>query len=222
MNKGALIAVVIAILIAVGAGVFVLSTRTSKPSGSANIQTGSSTNTTPSANTTPKKSLKELIGAGQVQECKFTDPDTLAEGLVRTSGNKSSAEFSAVTEGQTVLSHMISDGENVYVWMEGQSQGMKMSQASLDDFSDAPEEQKGAVDLNRQLEYKCGVWAVDNSVFEVPKDVKFQDLSTLMQESQTAAQVTPGANDGDTYEECEACQNLTGSAKDQCLQTLGC
>jgi len=219
MNKKALIAVVVAILLAVSVGIFVLSNKTSKPSDSSSTQTS---NTTQNSNVMQKKSLKDLMGLGISQECKFTDQTSGSSGVVQTTGNKVYGEFTSSDSGQTVLSHMISDGVNVYVWMEGQSQGIKMSEKSIDDFSDAPDNQKGSVDLNTQSDYKCGVWAVDNSVFDLPEDLEFQDLSAMMQESQTTLQETQGEGSGDTNQECKACENLSGSAKDQCLQTLGC
>lgn len=218
MNKGILIGIVIVILLALGAGAFVLSNKTPKTS----VLNDQMTPGAQTQNANQKKSLKDLMGLGLTQECKFTDSVSGSQGVVHTQGNKIHGQFTINLESQTMVSNMLSDGENIYIWSEGQPQGMKMAISSMDDFSDAPEDQKGSVDLNQQVDYSCGVWVVDPSVFEIPTNIEFQDLSALMQETQQMMEEVQEESSSTKIEQCEACDSLPGSAKDSCRQALGC
>lgn len=217
MNKGILIAVAVVILLAFGAGAFVLSKKSTQPSTTSNNQT-----TTQTESAQSKKSLKDLMGLGITQECKFTDQTSASQGVVHTSGNKVHGRFTTTVEGQTMVSNMLSDSETIYIWTEGQAQGMKMTVSSMDDFSDAPDEQKGSVNLNQQVDYSCGVWVVDPTVFEVPTNVEFQDLSAIMEQTQQVVQEAQEADADSETQQCEACDSLPDSAKNSCRQALGC
>ena len=62
-----------------------------------------------SNDTSSQKSLKDLIGLGQTQECTFTTEGS--SGKVYIGGGKMRGDFSTTTEGQTVISLMLVDGQ---------------------------------------------------------------------------------------------------------------
>ena len=208
MNKNLTITIVAVLLLAGGVGgYFAFGRSSSSPSSNSS----EAANTTPAQDSMQKKSLKDLMGLGTNQQCTFKDA-TGNGGTVYVSGTKVRGDFASTTNGTSISSHMVSDGKTTYMWMDGQTQGFK---TSLDAVAqpDLTAKQQPAVDVNQQLDYNCGAWTVNASVFALPTGIDFIDPAALM------PKVTLPAG---SAAQCAACDSLTGTYRDQCLATLNC
>lgn len=177
---------------------------------------------TPTPVASSQKSLKDLFASGISQKCTFmnNEGETNTRGTVYAANGKSRADFSSVTSGQTVNSHMIVDGKTNYVWMDGQNKGIK-STFDPNQTSENPEtaDTSKDTDLNKEVDYACTPWIPDESLFKIPSDVEFTDMSALLIPSQSAgSQGSQGKNSS----QCAACDSLTGDTKTQCLSALNC
>ena len=173
-------AVVVAILIAIGAGVLVMGRRNSQPVTTSknelledeNVNLGSQRTT-----------LKSLLNTGTDQVCTFSDPDSGSTGNIYLGGGQARAEFETPTDtGDLFASNMISDGTTMYIWFEGQNTGFTASLESFDDLPSsaasggtATEGVSEGVNVNREVDYSCDPWTVEETMFEVPTDIKFVD-----------------------------------------------
>lgn len=117
------------------------------------------------------------------------------------------------------MSHMIFSNNDLYVWMDGEQNGMKMT-FDPDKIQDDETSQK-TVDLDEKVDYRCDGWAGDPSLFEVPASVTFTDLQSVMVIPTVASGGSEGMMGGDSSS-CAACDSLDGEAKTQCQTALGC
>lgn len=176
------------------------------------------------APTSGPTSLKGLLGLGLAQQCTFSDTTegAMTSGTVYVSNGKMRGDFTSTTGGQTVTSHMISDSTNSYIWMDGQSTGLKTTfeaQADGDTPTSSPAAQTGGVDVNKDVNYSCSPWLVDSSKYNLPSGVQFTDLNNLFP---AAAGAGVGASTSTKTQQCAACDTAPASAKAQCLAALGC
>ncbi len=118
------------------------------------------------AQTSGPTSLKDLIAANIPQKCTFP------EGTVYISGGKFRGDF-------VPNSHMISDSKTSYIWTDDQKQGFKMTVDADAKTEAQTEAAKEAVDVNAKLDYKCGAWLPDASMFNTPAGIEFTDFSNL-------------------------------------------
>ncbi len=73
------------------------------------------------------------------------------------------------------------------------------------------------VDVGKNIDYKCESWSINTTVFSLPKNIEFSDISEIMQE-------TIKGNVGSTSSgsQCGICNSLTDDAKKTCLKQLNC
>jgi len=111
------------------------------------------------------QSLAELLASGKAQECNFSDENdqSRSEGVMFFGSGKMRGDFVSVTDGQTFNSHMIVQGTDVYIWTDGMNSGFK---TSVDATSEAQADNSQTVDFDKQVDYECNPWAIDNSRFE--------------------------------------------------------
>jgi hypothetical protein len=221
MNKGALIGIIVAVMIMFFAGGYFMLNRTSTKSPSLPVVTEMS-NEQPRIVST---SLQELLKANTNQTCSFSDNETGNNGMMYFGSGKMRGDFTAQVEGKSVLSHMMSDGLTMYMWMDDGSTGFKTDLTKFEEAgtnSNVP----NSIDLNKQIDYDCSSWSVDASMFIVPTDREFTDLTEMMEKS---AEMMKGVtiaveqnSESDKSSQCAACNSLSGEAKTQCLQVLSC
>lgn len=196
MNKTLLIVGAIVVLLLLGGGGYYLYNRTPVASPTPTPQ-----NLTTTSNATPQKaSLKTLIGMNSNQTCTFQDVSTGSSGTMYIGDGNIKGDFQSQVNGQTQGSHMISDGVNVYVWIDGQTQGFKASQESMEEMAAKAGSQ--AIDINKEVDYECTPWTIVPGTFNIPTDVSFQDFSSL--------------------NACAACANMPAEAQAQCKAALKC
>lgn len=169
--------------------------------------TGTGTETQSSASS----SLKDLLTKGVAQSCTFSNEGSA--GTVYVAGGKMRGDFDSVTEGKTVKSHMIVDGNTSYIWMDGEKTGFKMSfdPSAQTTGSAAP---AGGFDANASMNYKCGAWITDSSQFTPPSNVTFTSFDL--------PSAAPAKAGGTQPSQCSYCSSLTGDDKAQCLSAFNC
>jgi len=120
---------------------------------------------------------------------------------------------------------MVSDGKYVYLWMEGETKGYKMSLDVLTKMSDSVQQQykSQTVDMKKQVDYACNPWKIDSSKFVVPTNITFTDYTSMMQELKGGASASPSTTviQGNQAA-CSQCDQLPSSAKAQCRTALHC
>ena len=138
-------------------------------------------------------SVRDLLGMGKNVKCTFstseTDEDgvkTDTSGTVYISGKNMAEDVKVVSSDKevgTVNMKMISDGTTIYSWNpELKTQGMKfkMMDETAAETSEPTKAQSQNANIDEKIDMKCSDWNVDNSVFSVPTDVKFSDLTEMM------------------------------------------
>jgi hypothetical protein len=201
MNKTVLIA--LALIVLVGGGFYVSKQMGSSPG------TPSSSETTQSAST--KGSLRSLLSLGQNVTCAMTNPDG-SKGTVFVASDRVRGDFETKSDKGTMMTHMIQSGGFMYLWQEGEAQGMKMKfdETTTADAQDTQATAQGNVDLDSEVDLSCTPWGVDQSKFTPPASVTFTELSSMLQtdDAKKAMQA--------------ACDQITDpEAKAACLTNFG-
>lgn len=212
MNKKVLTAIAIIVLLLIGAGAFLMFSK-GKPSTSSmplNTQSGNSQKSVQSG----PKSLKDLLLAGVPQKCTFSDVSegVSMEGTTYIAGGKMRGDFSTTVEGTVTTGHSIYDGKASYVWMDGTPTGFKM-EIDPNETATSETSTQGGLDLNKTIDYSCGVWVPDQTLFFPPDNVTFSAFNVP----------APSEDSGSENQNlCATCDALTGEQKTQCLTTLNC
>ena len=166
------------------------------------------------------QSLAELLASGKAQECNFSDENdqSRSEGVMFFGSGKMRGDFTVQSSGQTIRAHMVSDGEVVYSWMDGIGSGSKFKIQS--GTSAGTGSQSNTFDVQKNLSWRCKPWRVDASLFVVPSNISFTDLTTLLPSPPTGgiAPVAPTPVKID----CSVCNSLPEASRAQCRSSLGC
>lgn len=112
---------------------------------------------------------------------------------------------------------MIRDDGYNYVWGSFYEQGVKMKVTPEERKQLFPEDDVSAAPENTQ--YNCESWSVDEDKFALPNDVEFVDMQAQMEQSM---QMQGGGSGDMKAQQCAACEQLSGSQKQQCLQSFSC
>jgi hypothetical protein len=126
------------------------------------------------------QTLKSLIAYQGTQKCTFENAtaNSNSSGTVYVSNGQMRGDFTSTVQGRAFDSHMIVKGNTSYVWGSSMPGGFKMSFDSLEAPS-ANASASGSIDPNAPVNYSCGAWNADESVFELPASVQFQDLTNF-------------------------------------------
>lgn len=194
MNKKVVTAGVVVVLLLIIAGFLVMKGRTNP----------AVTPTKTSEQNTSPTSLKDLISKGIAQSCTYSNESST--GQIYVSGGKVRGDFDTTIEGKVTKSHMIVDGSNSYIWSDGSKDGIKMTfDVAATPAANATSSPVGGFDTAANMNYKCGVWVADPSMFTLPAGVTFMSFGKT-----------------DTSSQCSYCDSLTGDSKSQCLTALKC
>ena len=213
MPRYVLIAVIV--VLALAGGWYVYSGKQSSMPYSQNNSQGSSMGDKISGK------FADLINAGRSMECTFSGETDgyKTTGTVFVAGKNMRGDFNSESKGKMMDSHMIQNGETIYSWTTQPKQGMMMKITKEDQASDLDESNtspnKSFEDMDKNYDYQCKNWGGDQSKFQPPSDIQFQDLSVMMEKTTGGVGKDAGLN-------CSACDNLEGDAKASCQQALGC
>jgi hypothetical protein len=202
------IIIVIAIVAAIGGG-------TTYAVKKGKIKFSNQATTTVESNLTTNGSLRDLLGLKKDLMCTFSQIDASQNisGKVYISGDMMRGSFTMKqSSGGSVDSNMIKSGDQVFVWSG--SQGAKMTFQNMNATSSTNAQSN--VNLDQKVNYKCENWKKDDAQFVPPTDVKFIDLSTIVNVGVTASSTT-------TVNKCAACDAApAGTVRDQCKKALKC
>src|SRR6185503_1810962 len=176
------------------------------------VASNSSTTETKNGESMEQSSLKYLFAANKSQKCTYstTEQNTTNKGTVYVSSGKMRGDFTVTAaDGKVQGSHMITQDNTSYIWMDGMSTGYKMK---FDDAAQANGQASQGVDPNKNFNFKCENWSADSSMFSLPSTVQFQDMSAMMQ-SNGAAGGSAGA--GANMDHTALCAGLEEPAKTQ-------
>ncbi|MFH1295124.1 MAG: hypothetical protein ABIH84_00920 [bacterium] len=183
MNNKKLIPLILGLVVVViVAGAIFLSGKSGKKAPS-EMPVPSPTAGAQSEETTGSGNIFDMLSLNQDVKCTYNSSEEGAElsGTSYISGQSARADFSTTDpEGQTIDSHMISDGEWVYVWTSASATGYKMPliQAQEDSMTVSNEDSAPISTVNNNFDYACTPWAADSSFFAVPENINFTDLAT--------------------------------------------
>lgn len=209
MNKNILWAVIgVVALVLIVAGIAVTLQR----SGDAEVAVETESGQVDDSVAIEQRSFRELALSGRSSQCQFTDPQSGATGALYIGGGKMRADFSSEAGGMTITGHMVSDSQTAYVWVEGMTNGFKMAlDTTVSGSSTSTREQ---VDLDQKVDVRCQDWSVDQTKFELPTTVQFNEMASI--DSTTA-------DSADTRtDRCASCDTAPAEYRDQCRQALGC
>jgi len=138
-------------------------------------------------------SLRGLLTSGSNQQCSFKDEDS--EGTVYVAAERMRGNFTTTVDGKTTVAHMIIDNNTMYNWVDGENTGFTFAfdpeDADVEEGeADTPTQSDESVDLDKEVDYNCSPWSVDNSFFTPPADVDFQDFSSMMPQGAEVPQGT--------------------------------
>ena len=204
---------IVAVLVSVGIVAVVAYTQLSKSSNeTAEVSTSQET-PAESTSSASRGSIKSLLTAGKNVTCEINFVEGSGGGTVFVAGNKVRGDFSvALPEHQTTESHMIQDGEFIYLWSG--TQGTKMKADQIENASPAPSTQTQASDIDKEVDLNCSSWTVDDSKFTPPSDVTFLEVAI------PPTQGVQGSNTKDV--QMTYCEQLTDpQAKAACISALG-
>ncbi len=167
---------------------------------------------------TIKGTLESLLARGAVMKCTYSMDieNNVTSGTTYVSGKKMRGDFTVNINNTMMQSHMISDGTTLYTWTDQMPQGMKMMMPTTNDQNPTdkqPEQQPDTtINLQQEYDYSCSPWIEDASIFAVPTDIEFVDLS-----EQTNKMMQ------NTNSMCAACDYIEDAgAKSECKTQFSC
>ena len=125
-------------------------------------------------------SFTRLMAAGQSVECEFHKNDGSQRGTIFVAGEKMRGEFIVQQGSSESPMHMIRDTEKMYTWggPMGETTGMVMS--SEMGKASGPLGGMQTTNMDEEMDFTCKDWPADESQFQPPADVAFQDMGQLM------------------------------------------
>lgn len=138
-------------------------------------------------------SIKGLIEEGRDLQCTFNSTESNGDrisGTVYISNERMRGDFSLETDDNPEYkSNVLQDGTNQYFWEESSKEGVKMK---IDNVEPSEEQETAAeqqsIDQDRQYDFDCSDWSVDETMFSPPGDVEFTDFSAQFEQSQQIQQ----------------------------------
>lgn len=225
MTRNLIVTIIAVILIALAGGYYFMNRFSETPVNPTDTTPAVSVSQSPTIS--EKTSLKNFMSMGGTQKCEFSDADNGNSGSVYLNAGKMRGDFMSRVNDKETSTHMINDGTSVYIWIDDQKTGFKTTLESIEQMSNS-EGVTGVsktVDINKQVDYKCGGWNADQVKFAIPTEVKFQDMGVLLKNAQNmkgSASPDASVSTGGNTEACAACNSLEGEAQTQCKRALRC
>lgn len=167
---------------------------------------------TPTVTENKTSSLLDLLNLGKNQQCTFktTTSGSKTEGTFYIAQGKMRGDLKTTVDGKEQEMSMIRDGDMNYIWGSSLTTGIKMK-LSLDEIS-SNKQTSQYINTSDKLNYDCKDWRVDSSLFTPPVDIKFTDLSAMMEKTKETTKTTPNTSVCDAIED--------EAAKASCIKAL--
>lgn len=187
MSKTVLIALIAGVIV-IGAGAAYFATQ--KDDKTSNSTTETTTNASESTSpSTTKSNVASFLSGSETKECSYSTSSEGAEinGTMYFSGGQMRHNYSSNKDGKSQSGSMIITKEAQYVWDNDTLKGVKFAfSPDTPTSSDQPSGNSSqGVDVNKEYDFSCKDWAVDESYFTPPSNVKIQDLSNLQNQIPT-------------------------------------
>jgi hypothetical protein len=226
MTKQAVIAIVVGILILVGAVGAFLYSQSRPSSDTANTTTASQVSETPEEGAI-QSTITEILAGGREAKCTFTagDENGQTSGTVYTSGQNARGDFTTTVNGDETMTHMIKDGETFYMWGDSLATGVKMVM-NINELSENLEnnDQFQSFNPDQEMDIDCVSWTRDATLFSPPTNIRFISIDAMGPTgttTQTTGAPTGAAQSGNSNQ-CNICTSLTGQARTACLAQFNC
>lgn len=179
------------------------------------------------AESTPSRrsgTFNDLLNTG-TQQCTYTyqDNNTSSTGKIYIHNGQMKGDTTATVSGKEYKAHVLIRDNMMYSWEDSQKQGVKMDYAKVQAMADDLKAQSSTTpslpDLNQKYDYDCSAWVPNPSTFSVPTEIQFMDLTQQMEQLKSFQQKMPSSGNKDA---CNACEQLTGNDKVQCIQVMKC
>ncbi|HTL39798.1 MAG TPA: hypothetical protein VL306_03225 [Methylomirabilota bacterium] len=193
---------ILGIIVVVALGIWVY--KSQNPTNPTTSVTNNSTQNSSDQSSAQPTSLKSLLSSGSSQQCTFNDTASNTSGTVYVTSGHLRGDFTSTVNGATQKSHLISDGQTSYIWIDGMTTGFKTNFGATTQGNN----QVQSVDPNKSIDYSCTSWNVDSNMFTVPTTIQFADLTAIQGSNSSPSTST------------EACAGLTEPAKTQCMQSF--
>jgi hypothetical protein len=211
-KKSLMVSAIVLLAAGCGKAVSTQSNTSVQTQQTANVQAGGQT------------SLKNLMMARSSQKCtvNYTMANGQSQGTIYLASGKMRGDFSTQVNGKTESTHMINDGQSIYTWIDGMSNGFKMSaQMNMSATSTKPSDHQNSIDPNANYQYNCSAWSADSGEFSQPSSVTFSSMDQIQTPMVQVKSTQTGGTAPSKSAECAAC-NSAGPGKAQCLAALGC
>jgi hypothetical protein len=226
MTRQAIIAVVIGVIIILGAAAAILYSRIDQSSQEANV---TATEQSTEENEMTMGSIVELFSKGENAKCTFntSTQDGEVSGTFYISEDKARGTFETSFENENLTTNIIRDGDVFYTWGDTFDSGIRMEmpvEEWADNYSQTQED-NAAFNPNEQINIKCVSWTVDSTLFTPPADIDFISFDGFLNRPATSSgsvdspSVSENLRDQD---QCSICSALSGEARTVCLQQLNC
>lgn len=122
-----------------------------------------------------------IMSLGKPYVCTFEKSDGASKivGTIHTDGQNIYEEFRIRTDvvDKEFNSFLLVKGDETYTWTSLQNIGYKSRVAKSASKNASPQEQAQLIGTRDEVAYKCEPWLeADNSIFEIPTSVTFQEL----------------------------------------------
>lgn len=161
------------------------------------------------------KSLRDFFASTETISCNYKNDAGKSSGKIQVAGSKLHGEFMTELAGISQTSNLVSDGKLVYIWVEGDKTGFKIPLTDIK-AADPKNSSNKELDLDKKIDYTCEPWNVDQSVFNIPKEVTFTDLSLKLDTNTSGSESLK-------FQQCSACNGLPDpKAVVICKEAFGC
>ncbi len=170
MNKGIVIAVIVLVIIG-GWWWYSHGTMTNNNTSTSTSPATTATQTKTSG-TAGNGTIKSLLSSKTPIQCSFAMTDANGgknDGTVYVTNGKMRGDFTTVVAGTTTKSHLINDGKNIYLWIDGMTRGYRTPTAQAPSTGAI----NGGPNMNQPIDYTCTPWTVYSNLFALPLGVTF-------------------------------------------------
>lgn len=191
------------------------------------ISKNGSSSTKSGVETKKAVSMLEVMNSGASQKCEvsFKNESSESKGTMYFAENKMRGDFTVTTSGQTISSHILNDGFNLYSWVDGTNVGAKLPANVTKTTDEKNNVGAESIDLNAKYDFKCTEWTKESSLLIAPLTINFIDPNNLMKDvviPKAPANSNPAATSGDKAKQCEVCDTSPESLRAQCRAALQC
>jgi len=135
-----------------------------------------------------KGNIYDLLKLNRDIKCTFKSEseDGTTLGVTYVTGGKTKTEVEIKNDDMNIKSYSILDGDWIYTWTSESNQGTKTNLKEMEgvideDTDDNTAESSDYYNQYHEFDYKCTSWSPDESLFDLPENIEFVDLSEMVE-----------------------------------------